>query len=161
MAREADKLHTDGATLIDSTTSIQEHLASEGVMGSVRPGRRQQADIDFGWPLLEQVVELEAGRAIAVREHDVIAVEAAEGTAALIERAAGLCRAKGWTLLKTARADRDPRSDMPTIDVETIERLAKAGGRCVALGAGRVRLIDKAAVLTAADRAKIAVVGID
>ncbi len=161
MAREADELHIDGATLIESMTHIQEHLASEGVMGSVRPGRRQQADIDFGWPLLEQVVELEAGRAMAVREHDVIGVEAAEGTAALIERAAGLCRAKGWTLLKTARADRDPTSDMPTIDVDTIEQLAKAGGRCVALGAGRVRLIDKAAVLTAADRAKIAVVGID
>ncbi len=157
----SDDLHRDGPTLIDSMTSIPEHLASEGVMGSVRPGRRQQADIDFGWPLLEQVVELDAGRAIAVREHDVIAVEAAEGTAALIERAAGLCRAKGWTLLKTARADRDPTSDLPTIDVETIERLAEAGGRCVALGAGRVRLIDKAAVLTAADRAKIAVVGID
>ena len=161
MAREANELHIDGATLIESMTHIPKHLASEGVMGSVRPGRRQQADIDFGWPLLEQVVELEAGRAMAVREHDVIAVEAAEGTAALIERAAGLCRAKGWTLLKTARADRDRASDLPTIDVETIKQLAKAGGRCVALGAGRVRLIDKAAVLTAADRAKIAVVGID
>lgn len=161
MAREADELHIEGTTLIDSMTHIPEHLASEGVMGSVRPGRRQQADIDFGWPLLEQVVELDAGRAMAVREHDVIAVEAAEGTAALIERAAGLCRAKGWTLLKTARADRAPTSDLPTIDVDTIERLAKAGGRCVALGVGRVRLIDQAAVLTAADRAKIAVVGID
>ncbi len=64
-------------------------------------------------------------------------------------------------MLKTARAGRDRPSDMPTIDVDTIEQLAKAGGRFVALGAGRVRLIDKAAVLTAADRAKIAVVGID
>lgn len=141
-------------------TYIPEHLASEGVMGSVRPGRRQQADIDFGWPLLEQVVELDAGRAMAVREHDVIAVEAAEGTAALIERAAGLCRAKGWTLLKTARADGDPTSDLPTIDVDTIEQLAKAGGRCVALGAGRVLLIDKPNVLAAADRVKVAIVGI-
>ena len=142
-------------------TYIPEHLASEGVMGSVRPGRRQQADIDFGWPLLEPVVELDAGRAPAVRELDAIAVAAAQGAAALIERAAGLVRATGWTCLQTARADRDPTSDMPTIDVDTIKQLAKAGGRCVALGAGRVRLIDKAAVLTAADRAKIALVGLD
>ncbi len=45
--------------------------------------------------------------------------------------------------------------------VETIERLAKPGGRCVALGAGRVLLIDKPNVLAAADRAKVAIVGVE
>ena len=94
-ATKADELHEDGVTLIDLMTHITEHLASEGVMGSVRPGRRQQADIDFGWPLLEQVVELAAGGAIAVRERDVIAVEAAEGTAAMIQRAGKLCLYSG------------------------------------------------------------------
>ena len=68
--------HSHGGTLIDSTAHIPEQLATKGVMGSVQPGRRQQADIDFGWPLLEQVVELAAGGAIAVRERDIIAVEA-------------------------------------------------------------------------------------
>ena len=52
------------------------------------------------------------------------------------------------------------RADVPTIGVETIEQLAKAGAGCVALGAGRVILIDKPKVLEAADRAKIAVVGV-
>jgi len=110
--------------------------------------------------LLGRIVELDIGQSIAVRERDVIAVEAVEGTDALIERAGQLCRAKGWTLLKTASADHDMRADVPTIGVETIEQLAKAGAGCVALGAGRVILIDKPKVLEAADRAKIAVVGV-
>lgn len=129
-------------------------------MGSVQPSRLQQADIDFGWPLLEQVVELEAGGAIAVRERDVIAVEAAEGTEAMIDRAGALCHARGWTLLKTAKADPDGQADRPSIGVDTIEHLARAGAGCVALGAGRVLLIDTPNVLAAADRAKVAIVGI-
>ncbi len=160
LAAVADELANCGITLIDSTTYISDHLASEGVMGSVPPTQQQRGDIEFGWPLLERIVELGVGQSIAVRERDVIAVEAVEGTGALIERAGQLCRAKGWTLLKTASADHDMRADVPTIGVETIEQLAKAGAGCVALGAGRVSLIDKPKVLEAADRAKIAVVGV-
>ena len=160
LAAVADELANCGITLIDSTTYISDHLAGEGVMGSVPPTQQQRGDIQFGWPLLEQIVELGVGQSIAVRERDVIAVEAVEGTDALIERAGQLCRAKGWTLLKTASADHDMRADVPTIGVETIEQLANAGAGCVALGAGRVILIDKPKVLEAADRAKIAVVGV-
>jgi hypothetical protein len=52
------------------------------------------------------------------------------------------------------------RADVPTIGVQTIESLAKAGAGCVAVGAGRVILVDRPAVLAAADRAGIAVVGV-
>ena len=160
LAAVADELAGAGITLIDSTTYIPDHLAGEGVMGRVHPSAAQEADIAFGWPLLEEVVGLDIGQALAVRERDVIAVEAVEGTAALIDRAGGLCRVSGWTLLKTAKADHDMRADVPTIGVETIDQLKSARAGCVALGAGRVILIDKPAVLAAADRAEIAVVGV-
>ena len=142
-----------------SAREIPDSTASEGVMGSAQPGRVQSGDVEFGWPLLRQIVELEIGGSIAVRERDVIAVEAAEGTEALIQRAGMLCRARGWTLLLSAKANRRG-SDVPGVGIETIERLARAGARCVALGAGRIMLIDKPTVLAAADRAKIAVVGV-
>jgi DUF1009 family protein len=77
----------------------------------------------------------------------------------MIERAGALCRARGWTLLKTARPGHDMRTDVPTIGAQTIERLAAAGGGCIALGAGRVILIDRPSVLEAAERAGIAIVG--
>ena len=160
LAAVADELARSGITLIDSTTHIPDQLATRGIMGRVQLTSEQQADIDFGWPLMVQAVELDIGQAIAVRERDVIAVEAVEGTDAMIDRAGQLCKAKGWTLLKTAKREHDMRADVPVIGVETIQRVAKAGGRCIALGAGRVILIDKLAVLAAADAAGVAVVGV-
>lgn len=160
LAAVADELASAGVTLIDSTAYISDHLAVPGVMGRVLPSREAQGDIELGWPLLTQVVELDIGQSMAVRDRDVIAVEAVEGTDALIERAGALCRAKGWTLLKTSKRRHDMRVDVPTVGVQTIERLAAAGGRCLALGAGRVIIVDRPQVIATADRLGIAVVGI-
>ena len=144
---------------ISATVYKPEDLAVEGVMGSVQPTREQLADIEFGWPLLLEIVEIEVGLSIAVRERDVIAVEAAESTGSLLERATHLCRAKGWVLLKSSAPAAAPTS-FATIDVETVELLAAGGGGCIAVAAQRVALSGKAAVLDAADRAKIALLGV-
>jgi DUF1009 family protein len=146
--------------LIDAMDSNTSAPAAEGVLGSVQPSREQQGDIEFGWPLLEQIVELRIGSAMAVRERDVIAVQATEDTASLIERAGALCRTKGWVLLRTSAAGRETGADVPAIGVEMIRLLAGAGGGCLAVGAGRVGLVDEAMCLEAADRARIAVVGV-
>jgi DUF1009 family protein len=160
LAAVADELAASGITIIDSTTYIPDHLAAPGTMGAIEPAAQAQADIDFGWPLLEKIVNLDIGQSIAVRDRDVIAVEAVEGTDGLIERAGALCRARGWTLLKTSRPDHDMRADVPTIGVDTVEKVASARGRCIAVGAGRVILIDKPRVIEAADRARVALVGV-
>ena len=160
LAAVADELANSGVTLMDSTTYIQEHLATIGVMGSIAPSAAQQADIAFGWPIISQVCKLDVGQAIAVRDRDTIAVEAVEGTDAMIDRASTLCRARGWTLLKTSSDNHDRRADVPTVGVATIERLAKAGGTCLALGVGRVILIEKPLVIAAANRLGVAVVGV-
>ena len=152
LAAVADELASCGIPLMDSTTFIQDHLASAGVMGRVQPDAASKADVEFGWPLLLKAVELDIGQSMAVRDRDVIAVEAIEGTDAMIERAGALCRARGWTLLKTAKAAHDRRADVPTIGVATIERVAAAGCRCIAVGSGQVILVDRPAVVQAADR---------
>jgi DUF1009 family protein len=160
LAAVADELLTGGVRLIDSTTHITDHMASVGVMGSVAPSADVQRDVDFGWHVLLESSRLGIGQCIAVRDRDVLAVEAIEGTDAMIERAGSLCRAGGWTMLKTASASHDMRADVPTIGVQTVERLSRARARAIVLGAGRVILIDRPAVLAAADRAGIAVIGV-
>lgn len=159
LAAVADELAHGGVALIDSTTYIPDHLADAGVMGAVQPSASQQSDIEFGWPLVQRIADLHVGQSIAVRDRDVIAVEAVEGTDRMIDRAGSLCKAGGWVLLKTAAADHDRRADVPTIGVQTIERAAAAGCRCIAVGAGRVILIDKPAVIEVADRKRMALVG--
>ncbi len=161
LAAVIDELDRGGIRLMDSTTYIPDQLASTGVMGTVQPTAQQEADIAFAWPLLSQTSQLDIGQSMAVRERDIIAVEAVEGTDRMIKRAGELCRAKGWSLLKTSPADHDRRADVPSIGISTVQALAEAGGGCIALGTGRVILIDKDAVLRAADEAGIAILGVD
>lgn len=156
----AEELGRSGVQLLDSTAPIPQELATAGVMGKVQPTLEQREDIAFAWPLLAQILRLDVGQALAVRERDTIAVEAIEGTDEMIARSGKLCRKGGWTLCKGARAGHDRRSDVPTVGTKTIERLHQHGGRCLALAAGEVIMIDKGELLAMADQLGIAVVGV-
>jgi UDP-2,3-diacylglucosamine hydrolase len=94
-------------------------------------------------------------------DKDVIAVEAVEGTDAMIERAGRYCKVGGWTLIKVANANQDMRMDVPSIGVTTIEKLAAARAGCLVLEPGKTILLEKSKVLEAADKYKIAVVGFE
>lgn len=160
LAAIAHELERDGVSLLDSTMPIPDQLAAPGVMTRKTPSAEERADIDFVWPLLTQLLRLDVGQAVAVRDRDVIAVEAVEGTDAMIERVEALCRGRPWTLCKGARSGHDRRSDVPTVGPTTIERLAAAGGTCLALSVDDVIMLEKDAMIEAADRAGVAVVGV-
>lgn len=157
----AEDLLIQGIELIDTTRYIPEHMADVGVMTHKQPGSPQRADIAFGWPILMRMNDLDIGQAIAVRDRDVIAVEAIEGTDRMIQRAGELCRSGGWVLLKGPRPDKDRRFDVPTVGVQTIAALKAAGGVCLAVAAGSVILADKPKVIEAADAAGIALIGVE
>lgn len=156
----AEELSLSGVRLIDPTTYIPDHMASLGVMGRVQPGASQKRDIEFGWPVLRSIANLGVGQAITVRECDVIAVEAMEGTDATIDRSAQLCKTGGWMLLKTAHDSHDMLADVPTVGVPTIQRLAKGGGNALVLGSGRVIMLEKARMIEEANRLGVAIIGV-
>lgn len=155
----ADELARGGVNLMDSTTYIPQYMAQVGVMTRTQPTAQQLADIDFGWPLVTQLTQADIGQSLAVMEREVVAVEAIEGTDAMIRRAGELCRVKGWTLLKTAAPDQDMRFDVPTAGLRTIEQLKAAGAGCLVVQAGKVIMADKPEMLALADKYGIAVVG--
>ncbi|MCB9849008.1 MAG: LpxI family protein [Phycisphaeraceae bacterium] len=155
-----DELGSMGITLIDSTMPIPDHMATVGVMTRRPPSAAEHADMDFAWPLFQQMLMLGVGQSIAVRERDVIAVEAVEGTDRMIERAGQLCPRGGWTLCKGASADHDRRADVPTIGESTIRLAHRAGCRCIALASGDVILVDRPQTLAVADELGLAVVGL-
>lgn len=156
----AEELDRNGVALMDSTIPIPDQLATAGVMTTTQPTREQAADVEFVWPMLSQLLRLDIGQSIAVRERDVLAVEAVEGTDRMIERVGGICRARGWTLCKGSRAGHDRRSDVPTVGLRTIENLHAAGGRCLALAAGDVIMIDRERMIERADNLGVAIVGV-
>lgn len=160
LASLADELANMGIELIDTTQYIAQHMATAGVLTRRQPTGNVRADIDFAWPILMRMNDLDIGQAIAVRDRDVIAVEAVEGTDRMIARAGELCRGRGWTLCKGPRPDKDLRFDVPTVGVETIHKLKACGAAALAVAAGKVILIDRPALLAVADEAGICVVGV-
>jgi DUF1009 family protein len=156
----ANELANNGVTLIDSTTYIPDQMSDEGPMTRRRPSASQSADIEFALPIVQQLGDLDIGQAIAVKDRDIIAVEAMEGTDAMIERAGKLCRKGKWTLVKLAKPNQDMRFDVPTVGLQTIEQLAANGATCLAIEAGRAILLDKPAFITAAEKAGVALVGV-
>jgi len=154
-----NELAREGITLIDSTKYCSDQLATPGVMTQRSPTDKQQADIEFGWEMCRTVSRLDIGQAIAILDKDVLAVEAIEGTNAMIDRASLFCKTAGWTLIKCANAQQDMRMDVPTVGTTTIEKLKQARAGCLVLEAGKTIILEKQKVLELADRYKIAVVG--
>jgi hypothetical protein len=155
----ADELAAGGIILEDSIMYCTEHLATEGVMTAAQPAAYVKADIEFGWQIVKQLGQLDIGQAIAVKEKEIIAVEAIEGTAEMIKRAGKFCKSGGWTLIKAAKPNQDMRFDVPCVGADTVESLAENGGKCLVVEAGKTIILDKPKTIALADKLGIAVIG--
>jgi len=155
----ADELERRGLTLVDSTQYCPEALVEEGVLTPSEPPAAVREDADFAWPLAKQIAALDIGQSVAVKEKEIIAVEAIEGTDKLIERAGELCPQGGWTLVKVAKPGQDMRFDVPTIGPQTIENLHAARARGLVVEAGKTLLLERQHTLELATRHRIALIG--
>jgi DUF1009 family protein len=154
----ADEMRRRGLTLIDSTRYIPEMLAPAGSLTPGRPPQRVIDDAEFAWPLIKQIAAMDIGQAIAVKEREVIAVEAIEGTDALIERTGRLCPQGGWTLVKVAKPNQDMRFDVPTIGAQTIENLHRAGAAGLVVEAGKTIVLERDKLVELAQHRHISVI---
>ena len=155
----ADELAKGKVILEDSTMYCKEHIATAEVMTHHKPGSSVEGDIEFGWDIVKKLGELDIGQAAAVREKEIIAVEAIEGTAEMIKRAGSLCGKGGWILIKAAKPNQDMRFDVPCVGPDTIRSLAENGGKCLVVEADKTIIIDKPETIELADKLGIAIVG--
>ena len=155
----ADELATGGIILENSTMYCKEHLATAGLMTKCQPSSSVKGDIEFGWQIAKKLGELDIGQSIAVKEKEVLAVEAIEGTAEMIARAGQFCKSGGWTLIKVSKPEQDMRFDVPCVGLDTIRSLAKNGGKCLVVEADKTIIIDKPETIELADQLGIAILG--
>lgn len=155
----ADELAAEGIELISSVSYCHEHLADEGLMTRTAVPKSAVDDVEFGWRVACASADQDIGQTVAVREQDIIAVEAVEGTDEMIRRAGGLCPRRGWTLVKVARSEQDMRFDVPTVGPDTVRLLAENGCVCLVLEADRTLIVDKGETLALADEFGLAVLG--
>jgi len=130
-----------------------------GTLGRVAPTAHQLADLKKALHVAEKAGELDIGQGAVVCDGLVLAVEAQEGTDAMLTRVAGLPAdlrgapgAEKGALGKAPKPIQDLRVDMPVIGTRTLELAAAAGLAGVGGVAGQLILIDRPAIIETADR---------
>jgi|688.fasta_scaffold00009_23 DUF1009 family protein len=134
-------------------------LAPEGLLAGRSLSSSQWTDVCFGWQMARQMGALDIGQSVTVKDQMVLGVEAIEGTDALIERT-GKLSPRGFALVKVAKPDQDMRFDVPTVGPLTIQQLAQAGGKVLAIEAGMTILLHRELTLATAKRLGVTVVSV-
>lgn len=156
----AGVLEADGIRVLESTLYLKDLLFPKGVLTRKKPDAGQVEDIRFGWQMARAVGNLDIGQCVVVRDRAVLAVEAIEGTDAAIARGGSLGKEK-VVVIKVKKPGQDFRFDLPAIGVKTIETMAGVKAAVLAVEAGQALLFDGEAVLDAANRAGIVVIGVE
>ena len=130
-----------------------------GPLGAVSPTPEQLKDLRKALHVAEKAGELDIGQGAVVCEGLVLAVEAQEGTDAMLARVAGLpadlrgsAHDRKGALGKAPKPIQDLRVDMPVMGARTVELAAAAGLAGIGGVSGKLILIDHAAIVEAADR---------
>ena len=155
----AATLEEEGIRVLASTCYLDHLFFPQGLLSRKKPSAAQMEDIRFGWKVAREVGRLDIGQCVVVRERSVLAVEAIEGTDAAIRRGGELA-GSGAVVVKLKKPDQDFRFDLPATGPKTIETLASVKGAVLAVEAGQSLLFDQAAMVEAADRAGLVVVGL-
>ena len=158
IAAVAQVMREHGVELLDSTAYLAPLLAQPGVLTARPLTDEERHDVEFGYGMADRLAALDIGQTIVVKSAAVVAVEAMEGTDAVIARA-GRLAGPGASVIKVAKPKQDMRFDVPVIGVATIAAMREAGASALSIDAGLTLLIDGDAVARAADAAGIAIVG--
>ncbi len=154
----ADQLSGIGIEVLPATAFLDHLLAPNGHIAGPKLKEREEADVTFGFEIAKQLSALNVGQTIVVKNGTILAVEAFEGTNEAIRRGGSLGR-KNAIAVKVTKPNQDMRFDVPVIGTETLLVAAEAKLRAIGVEAGRTLLLERAALIAAAERAKITLVG--
>jgi len=153
----ANELASEGIELIDSTFFLKDQLPQPGTLTRRAPDERERSDVEYGLEIARGIAGMDLGQTIVVRDRACVAIEAMEGTDAVIRRAGDLVRGR-LTVVKIAKPDQDMRFDVPVVGVPTIESMKEAGATCICVNAGKTLMFDRADMIALANKHKIAIV---
>ena len=152
----ADELAKEGIKLLPSHQYLQHLLPKPGLQCGPKLSGSEKADIEFGQRIAKQIAGLDIGQTVVVKDKAVLAVESIEGTNECIKRAASY-GGDGAVVVKVAKPNQDWRFDLPVIGPDTIAVMAKTRARVLAIEAGMTMMIDRDAMLQAADGNRISI----
>lgn len=152
----ADRLGTEGMTLLDSTFLLKKYLAPRGTLTKRGPTESELKDIEFGLTIAKLMGGIDIGQTVVVKEKAIVAIEAMEGTDRAIARGGQIAR--GAVVVKTSKPGQDNRFDVPVIGPRTIKTMARVKAACLAVEAGKTLIIDREKTVSLANQAGICLV---
>jgi len=154
-------LEEEGYHLLGAHEVLTDVFAPEGLLTKIAPDAEAMADIKRGVEVLKIIGAADIGQACVVQQGIVLAVEAVEGTDAMLTRIQAVTRpGPAGVLVKLAKPGQERRADLPTIGVATITHAREAGLRGIAFEAGGTILANKLLMIETADKEGIFLLGV-
>jgi DUF1009 family protein len=153
-------LADEGIRLVDSTLLLKPLLAEKGVLTKRRPDHYESRDIEYGRRIANALAGFDIGQSVAIAERACVALEAMEGTDAMLRRAAELVYLKPLRLVKVSRRRKHLLFDVPVAGLDTIRVMHETNTTVMAVDAGRTVFLDKQDLIALADHYGLAIVGI-
>jgi DUF1009 family protein len=155
-------LTEEGFSVVGAHEILRGAVAPNGVLTRTAPDAQAMTDIHRGVEVVRVLGSADVGQGCVVQQGLVLAVEAIEGTDAMLVRAGTLRRdGIGGVLVKLVKPGQDKRADLPTIGPDTVRNAAAAGLRGVAFEGNATILAEREACLAAADAAGLFLLGLD
>jgi UDP-2,3-diacylglucosamine hydrolase len=151
-------LEESGITLLDSSSLLTPYLAAQGVLTQRDLSASEKKDVNYGRPIAQKIAAMDIGQTIVVRDQAVVAVEAMEGTDAVLRRAGDLGGKKDLTVIKVSKPKQDMRFDIPVVGKATLETMASCGATALVVDAERTLIFDKEEIIHLARKHGIAIV---
>jgi DUF1009 family protein len=156
----AGELEKDGFKVIGAHEIEPALITAEGLLTKKTPSAENNADLQYAIKTVKTLGQLDIGQAAVVQQGIVLGVEAVEGTDGLLKRCKGLRRkGHGGVLVKGCKPQQDQRMDMPVIGTRTVKMAYEAGLEGIAAEAGVTLILDRDAVIEAADKFGLFVTG--
>jgi UDP-2,3-diacylglucosamine hydrolase len=156
----AHELESEGMAVIESTRFLSSLIPQEdGPLTSQAPDAQQWDDVRLGCAVVKEIGRWDIGQSVVVKRGAVVAVEGIEGTSATIRRGGTLAGA-GTVVVKMSKPQQDLRFDIPAIGLDTIAVMQEAQATVLALETRKTLMIDKPAVVQAAEAAGIRIVAV-
>jgi hypothetical protein len=151
-------LEDEGIRLVDSTLLLKNLMADEGVLTRRKPDNDELRDMGYGRRIANALAGFDIGQSVAVADRACVAVEAMEGTDAMLHRAASLANGRPLRLVKVSKRRKHLLFDVPVAGPATIRTMQETGTTAMAVDAGRTLLLDRSDLLEQANAAGVAIV---
>ena len=152
-----DEIEKAGVHLLDARVFMDQDLAEQGLL--IKGKEKIEPDhLAHGIEIARENARLDVGQGVVVSQGTVLAVEAFEGTNAMLERA-GKFGAKNCLFVKLGKPSQDTRFDVPVFGSETLQAMRDGGVRNAALEIGSVLVLNKPESIIEAKKLGIGLTG--